>query len=318
MNVTIDAAHLELERIEANLFRGIPESSDMPRVFGGQVIGQALIAALGTLDDMPPAPVAHSLQQAPQSSPQSSSQSSPQSSPQNNPCHSLHGYFLRPGDTSIPILYEVDPIRDGRSFATRRVLAVQRGEAIFNMSASFQTMEDGLSHQIAMPEVPGPDELPSAEEVFEQHRQDFPAEAVAMMERDRPIEMRWVMPLNDFHPEKREPRQQVWLRSKKNPGDALQHHQCLLAYASDMGLLSTSTLPHGMSFASGLMMASLDHAMWFHREFRVDEWVLFAMDSPAASGSRGFNRGNMFARDGTLIASVAQEGLMRVRRAPPA
>jgi acyl-CoA thioesterase-2 len=273
-------AHLDLEQIETNLFRGISESLGPPRVFGGQVIGQALIAALRTVQD--------------------------------RPCHSLHGYFLRPGDPSLPIIYEVDRIRDGNSFTTRRVVAIQKGEAIFNMSASFQVQEEGLSHQEAMPDVPGPDDLPSEEEMFERRRDSLSPEMLKMMQRDRPVEMKRVEEVDYLNPEKREATQHIWFRSKKKLDDDFAQHQCLLAYASDMGLLSTATLPHGMSFMTGLMTASLDHAMWFHREFRFDEWVLIAMDSPAAAGSRGFNRGNMFNEAGTLIASVAQEGLMRV------
>lgn len=272
--------HLDLEQIETNIFRGISESLGPPRVFGGQVIGQALIAALRTVEG--------------------------------RPCHSLHGYFLRPGDPSIPIIYEVDRIRDGKSFTTRRIVAIQKGEAIFTMSASFQVMESGLTHQVDMPDVPRPDELPSEEEVFAARKNDYPEEMLRAMMRDRPVEMKRVEDVNYLNPVKREPSQHIWFRSKKKLGDDIAHHQCLLAYASDMGLLSTATLPHGQSWMTGLMTASLDHAMWFHREFSFDEWVLVAMDSPGAAGSRGFNRGNMFALDGTLIASVAQEGLMRV------
>jgi acyl-CoA thioesterase-2 len=272
--------HLNLEQIETNLFRGISESLGPPRVFGGQVIGQALIAALRTVEG--------------------------------RPCHSLHGYFLRPGDPAIPIIYEVDRIRDGKSFTTRRVVAIQRGEAIFNMSASFQVMEEGLSHQAQMPDVPGPDQLPTEEEMLERRKDKLSAEKLAMMKRERPIEMRRVEEVDYANPEKMDPVQHIWFRSKKKLGDAVSQHQCLLAYASDMGLLSTATLPHGMTFMTGLMTASLDHAMWFHRSFRFDEWVLIAMDSPAAAGSRGFNRGSMFTEDGKMIASVAQEGLIRV------
>jgi acyl-CoA thioesterase-2 len=282
MTATIDSVvqHFDLEQIETNLFRGVSDTLGPPRVFGGQVIGQALIAALRTVES--------------------------------RPCHSLHGYFLRPGDPSIPIVYEVDRIRDGKSFTTRRVVAIQRGEAIFNMSASFQVMEEGLSHQIEMPIVPSPDELPSEEELFERRKSQLSEEMIRMMQRDRPIEMKRVEQVDYLNPEKAEPTQHIWFRAKKGLSNDIAEHQCLLAYASDMGLLSTATLPHGMSFMTGLMTASLDHAMWFHREFRFDEWVLFAMDSPAAAGSRGFNRGNMFSREGLLIASVAQEGLMRL------
>lgn len=272
--------HLDLEQIETNLFRGMSEALGPPRVFGGQVIGQALIAALRTVEG--------------------------------RPCHSLHGYFLRPGDPSIPIIYEVDRIRDGKSFTTRRVVAIQKGEAIFSMSASFQVFEEGLSHQVEMPDVPHPDDLPTEEEMFERRKKDMTPEMITMMKRDRPVEMKCVEDVDYLNPVKGEPVQHIWFRSKKKLGDDNAQHQCLLAYASDMGLLSTATLPHGMSFMTGLMTASLDHSMWFHRDFRFDEWVLIAMDSPTSGGARGFNRGNMFTEDGRLIASVAQEGLMRL------
>ena len=268
---------LNLEQIETNLFRGQSVPMGSPRVFGGQVIGQALIAAHRTVEG--------------------------------RPCHSLHGYFLRPGDPGIPIVYDVDRIRDGRSFTTRRVVAIQKGEAIFNMAASFQVVEEGLTHQMDMPDVPGPDDLPSESERLEAADQERLRE---MMNVERPIEMKRVEPIDYSNPQKRPPWQHTWLRARARLPDDPAMHQCVLAYASDMGILSTCTLPHGMSFMSGLMTASLDHAMWFHRAFRADEWILFAQDSPAASGSRGFNRGAMFTMDGTLVASVAQEGLIRL------
>jgi len=271
---------LDLERIETNLFRGISDSLGPPRVFGGQVIGQALIAALNTVED--------------------------------KPCHSLHGYFLRPGNPSIPIVYEVDRIRDGRSFTTRRVVAVQAGEAIFNMSASFQKMEQGLSHQAKMPNVPDPDEISSDRARLAANLDSLPEDMREMMSRERPIEMKRVEPIDYLNPRKHPPYQHVWVRAGESLPDDTALHQCLLAYASDLGILGTSALPHGKSFLTGLMTASLDHAMWFHRPFRFDEWILFAQDSPAAGGARGFNRGTMFSRDGVLIASVAQEGLIRV------
>jgi acyl-CoA thioesterase-2 len=274
--------HLDLEQIETNLFRGISEQLGPPRVFGGQVIGQALIAALRTVED--------------------------------RPCHSLHGYFLRPGDPTTPIIYEVDRIRDGKSFTTRRVIAIQNGEIIFNMSASFQSFEEGLSHQIEMPKVLGPESLPSEEEMFERREKSMSPEMITLMKRDRPVEMKRVGEYDYINPVKSAPQQCIWFRSKKKLGEDTALHQCLLAYASDKGLMSTATLPHGMSFMTGLMTASLDHSMWFHRDFCFDEWVLIAMDSPVSGGSRGFNRGNIFTEDGRLIASVAQEGLMRLVR----
>lgn len=270
---------LDLEQIDVNLFRGYSTSLGPPRVFGGQVIGQALIAALRTVDE--------------------------------SPCHSLHGYFLRPGDPALPIIYEVDRIRDGKSFTTRRIVAIQNGEAIFSMAASFQRIESGLSHQSDMPTVPAPEDCYSDEDLI-----DDPAiaEQFQTMRANRPIEIRRVEPNSFVKPVAAEPIQHLWLRSKQPLPDDPAIHQCILAYASDMGLLSTCALPHGQSFFTGLQSASLDHAMWFHREFRADEWVLFAMDSPTAGRSRGFNRGKMFTQEGKLIASVAQEGLIREPR----
>lgn len=270
---------LDLEQIETNLFRGYSTLPGPPRVFGGQVIGQALIAASRTVE--------------------------------HRPCHSLHGYFLRPGDPGVPIIFDVDRIRDGRSFTTRRVVAIQKGQAIFSMSVSFQVTEEGLSHQVEMPDVPPPEECLDDTEAFRAHADELPEGVSAHMMRERPIEMRRVEQHSFLKPEKRPPYQHVWLRTRDAVPEDHHLHQCILAYASDMGILSTCTLPHGKSFMTGLMTASLDHAMWFHRPFRIDEWILFAQDSPAAGGSRGFNRGLMFARDGTLIASVAQEGLIR-------
>lgn len=275
---------LDLEVIDTNLFRGLSVNMGMPRVFGGQVIAQALIAASRTVID--------------------------------RPCHSLHGYFLRPGDPSLPIVYDVDRIRDGKSFTTRRVVAIQNGHAIFNMSASFQVVEDGLSHQLKMPDVPGPDECLSDQQMFSGSSVDEWPKEMQRMIAMRPVEIRRVEPYSFIKPVKRPPLQHVWLRTKGEVGDDPMLHQCILAYASDMGILSTSTLPHGKSFLNGLMTASLDHAMWFHQEVKADEWILFAQDSPAAAGSRGFNRGSMFTQDGKLIASVAQEGLMRELQAP--
>ena len=271
--------HLDLEQIETNLFRGISESMASGRVFGGQVIGQALIAALRTVED--------------------------------RPCHSLHGYFLRPGDPDLPIIYEVDRIRDGGSFTTRRVVAIQKGEAIFTMNTSFHIHEEGLAHQVGMPDVPLPDELPTEAEVLERNKHLYSDDMLRFQQRDRPIEMRRVEPVNYARPEKMPPVQHIWYRSKKPLGDDYARHQCLLAYASDMGLLSTAQLPHGRSWMTGLMTASLDHSMWFHKPFSFDEWILIAMESTASAGSRGFIRASMFTQQGELIGSVAQEGLMR-------
>ncbi len=274
--------HLDLEQIETNLFRGISESMASGRVFGGQVIGQALIAALRTVED--------------------------------RPCHSLHGYFLRPGDPDLPIIYEVDRIRDGGSFTTRRVVAIQKGEAIFTMNTSFHIHEEGLAHQVGMPDVPLPDELPTEAEVLERNKHLYSDDMLRFQQRDRPIEMRRVEPVNYARPEKMPPVQHIWYRSKKPLGDDYARHQCLLAYASDMGLLSTAQLPHGRSWMTGLMTASLDHSMWFHKPFSFDEWILIAMESTASAGSRGFIRASMFTQQGELICSVAQEGLMRLAK----
>ena len=270
---------LDLEQIETNLFRGTSEDLGTPRVFGGQVIGQALIAALRTVEG--------------------------------RHCHSLHGYFLRPGDPKRPIIYEVDRIRDGRSFTTRRVVAIQAGQAIFNMSCSFQLLEAGLSHQSEMPGVPLPDDIPDDTDAMAARLEQFPPMMREMMMRQSPIELKRVEPIDFLNPVKRAPKQHTWFRARHPLGDDIAMHQCMLAYASDMGILSTCTLPHGKSFLTGLMTASLDHAMWFHRPFRFDEWILFEQDSPAAGGARGFNRGSMFTEAGLLIASVAQEGLIR-------
>ncbi|MFT5015029.1 MAG: acyl-CoA thioesterase-2 [Patiriisocius sp.] len=275
---------LDLEQIDVNLFRGQSTSMGGPRVFGGQVLGQALIAALRTVLD--------------------------------RPCHSLHGYFLRPGDPNIPIIYEVDRIRDGKSFATRRIVAIQKGEAIFSMAASFQVEEQGLSHQDQMPDVPPPDSCYSEDDLFADNLAGNPElqEQMKAMRMNRPIEMRRVEPISFVNPVAGEPIQHTWFRSKQALPDDPAIHQCILTYASDMGLLSTSALPHGQSFFTGLQSASLDHVMWYHRSFRADEWVLFAMDSPTSGGARGFNRGKMYTEDGVLIASVAQEGLIREPR----
>ncbi len=274
---------LDLEPLEHNLFRGMSPQVGWQRVFGGQVIGQALVAASRTVED-------------------------------SRQVHSLHGYFMRPGDPAVPIIYEVDRIRDGRSFTTRRVVAIQHGKAIFSMSASFQVPEEGLEHQITMPDVPGPDELPSEAELKEKFLAVAPEPVRRYWERERPIEMRPVDLRHYFSRDMLEPVQHVWVRATGAlPADA-RIHQCVLAYASDMTLLDTSLFAHGRSvFSKDMQCASLDHAMWFHRPFKADEWLLYATDSPSASGSRGFNRGMLYDREGHLVASVAQEGLIRLR-----
>ncbi|HTF35935.1 MAG TPA: acyl-CoA thioesterase II [Myxococcota bacterium] len=273
---------LDLEELEVNIFRGRSPKEDRQRVFGGQVAGQALVAAGRTVEQ--------------------------------SVVHSLHAYFLRPGDPKIPILYEVDRIRDGKSFTTRRVVAIQHGAAIFHLSASFQRPEQGLEHQIPMPETPDPEELPAGKGRFAKAPPDLPEEMRKWLQRPRPIEIRPVEPMEYFRPEKRPPHQRVWIRADGKLPDDLMLHQCVVAYASDMTLLDTATLPHAISwFDPRFQMASLDHAMWFHRPFRADEWLLYAQESPSASGARGFTQGRLFTRDGTLVVSVVQEGLIRMR-----
>jgi acyl-CoA thioesterase-2 len=274
---------LDLEELERNIFRGLSPKVGWQRVFGGQVIGQALVAAARTVEG--------------------------------RPVHSLHCYFLRPGDPTIPILYEVDRIRDGKSFATRRVVAIQHGEAIFTMAASFQIDEPGLDHQIEMPDVLPPEKLPSEAELKEAYLHNAPENVRRYWQHPRPIELRPVDLRHYISREPLEPSQFVWVRATGKLPDDPDIHRCVLAYASDMTLLDTSLFAHGRSiFDPDLQPASLDHAMWFHRPFRADEWLLYAEDSPSASGARGFNRGSLFTRDGRLVASVAQEGLIRVRK----
>jgi acyl-CoA thioesterase-2 len=273
---------LELEQLEVNLFRGESRDIGSAQVFGGQVLGQALTAASRTVDG--------------------------------RIVHSLHAYFLRRGDFNAPIVYEVDRSRDGHSFSNRRVIAIQHGEQIFNMTASFQVVEDGLEHQFEMPNVPPPEELPDMLEVLRPMVDRLPERVKRFVEKPRPFEFRMVQPFPDLiAPSKHPPARQVWLRLPDRIPDDESLHRRLLAYVSDYYLLDTAVLPHGMSFLSAkAVMASIDHAMWFHRPLRVDEWLLYALDSPSSSGARGFGRGSVFARDGRLVASTAQEGLIRV------
>lgn len=273
---------LDLEPLENNLFRGLSPQVGWQRVFGGQVVGQALVAAARTVEC--------------------------------RAVHSLHGYFMRPGDPAVPIIYQVERIRDGKSFTTRRVVAIQHGEAIFSMSASFQIDEGGLEHQIAMPEVPAPEDLPSEAELKEAYLHAAPEPIRRYWLRERPIEIRPVDIGHYLRRDRSDPTQQVWVRTTGPLPDDPDVHRCILAYASDMTLLDTSLFAHGrMIFDPGIQAASLDHALWFHRPFRADEWLLYAEDSPSASGGRGFTRGSLFSRDGRLVASVVQEGLIRLR-----
>jgi acyl-CoA thioesterase II len=270
---------LDLEPIEVNIFRGLSPDEDRQRVFGGQVAGQALVAAARTVDP-------------------------------DRSVHSLHAYFLRPGDPTVPILYEVDRIRDGRSFTTRRVVAIQHGRAIFNLAASFHVDEPGLDHQFEMPAVPEPESLPTFRERMAPY-QDIIGD---WYHRPRPIDMRHVGEAPAPGTE-HEPRltQQVWLRADGTLPDDPVLHTCVVVYASDMTLLDTTLLPHGMVWSGGrVMMASLDHAMWFHRPFRADEWLLYDHDTPSTSGARGLARGSIYTADGQLGVSVVQEGLIRL------
>jgi acyl-CoA thioesterase-2 len=277
---------LDLEPLEVNLFRGRSPQSRWQRVFGGQVIGQALVAACRTVEDV----IAR-------------------------PPHSLHAYFLLGGDPKVPIIYEVDRIRDGKSFTTRNVKAIQHGHAIFSMSVSFHLSEPGLTHQVKMPDVPKPDQLPSDEELKDRIYPLLPEPARRYYERERPIEFRPVEFSRYLGEKSENGRFDIWIRATGRLPDEPAIHQCVLAYASDMMLLDAALIPHGRSvFSEDIMAASLDHALWFHRPFRADEWLLYAQDSPSLADSRGFSRGLIFASDGTLVASVAQEGLLRQRR----
>ena len=275
---------LDLEPLEHNLFRGRSPQVGWQRVFGGQVIGQALVAASRTVEE-------------------------------GRFVHSLHGYFMRPGDPSVPIIYEVDRIREGKSFTTRRVVAIQHGHAIFSMSGSFQLPEEGLEHQAEMPDVPDPDDLMSEDQLKQMVMASAAPDSVkAYWQRERPIEMRPVSLKHYVSREPLDPVQHVWFRATGPVPDQRAIQKCVLAYASDMTLLDTSLFAHGRSiFDRDLQVASLDHARWFHRPVQVDQWLLYAQDSPNASGSRGFNRGSIFSRDGRLVASTAQEGLIRLR-----
>ena len=269
---------LDIEPIEVNIFRGVSPDEHRQRVFGGQVAAQALMAAGRTVD--------------------------------RGRVHSLHSYFLRPGDPNVPILYEVDRIRDGRSFTTRRVVAIQHGHAIFNMAASFHVQEEGaFDHQAPMPVVPAPDTLPTLRDLLEPYR----AELADWFARPHPIDARHVGELPWMQHESREPVQRVWIRADGALPDDPLLHSCIATYASDMSLFDTMLAAHDVRWDDAEFMgASLDHCMWFHRPFRADDWLLYDMDSPNAYGARGLARGLLFRNDGTLAVSVVQEGLMRL------
>ena len=274
---------LDLEPIEVNLFRGISPKVGWQRVFGGQVIGQALVAAQRTVEAQ-------------------------------RKVHSLHGYFMRPGDPESPIIYEVDRIRDGGSFTTRRVVAIQHGHAIFSMSASFQIEESGLEHAIDMPDVPRPEQLASEKELAEQFIDHAPENVRKYWQRERPIELRPTDLTHYISRKKLPPRQHVWFRATGPLPDNPAIQAAVLAYASDMTLLDTSLYAHGRAvFDPALQVASLDHAMWFHRPINMEKWHLYTQDSPNSSGARGFTRGSIYSEDGELVASAAQEGLIRLR-----
>lgn len=275
---------LDLERLEVNIFRGVSPQNGWQRVYGGQVLGQALVAAGRTVEE-------------------------------NRPAHSLHGYFLLAGDPTHPILYEVERIRDGGNFTTRRVKAIQHGRAIFAMSVSFHKDEEGYEHASAMPDVPPPESLPSAKERVSELIDALPAPMRNYWLRENPIELRPVdvsrYLSRDAHP----PRQDIWLKANGQLADDPLLHQCVLAYASDFTLLDTALIAHGkLLFDPDIQLASLDHSLWFHRPFRADDWLLYTQDSPNAAGARGFCRGSFYTRDGKLVASTAQEGLIRKRQ----
>ncbi len=272
---------LDLRAIETNVFVGNSQDLGFKSLFGGQVLGQALVASSRTVET-------------------------------DRHIHSLHGYFLRAGNPNEPIYYEVDLIRSGKSFSTRRVVAKQGGLAIFSMSASFQTVETGFEHQTEKPSVPGPDGILSELQQILNVKDKIPNPIRDKLTADRPIEIRVVDPVDYFAPHKRPPLKYSWFKASAKLCDDPLIHTAMLAYASDFGLATTSMLPHGVTFFDPrVQVASLDHAMWFHRPFRLDEWLLYVKDSPSASAGRGFNRGQIFTKDGILVASVAQEGLIR-------
>lgn len=273
---------LTLERLEENLFRGQSRDIGTKYVFGGQVLGQSLSAAQHTVDD-------------------------------NRAVHSIHAYFLRAGDINAPIVFDVDRARDGHSFSVRRVTAIQHGQPILVFAASFQKAENGVNHQFHIPEVPQPEDIPTQKPPSPEIMAQLSPKMQRWLSRMGPFDMRPVYPRDDLNPSKQPPYQQVWFKLHRTIGDDVNMHRAMLAYASDFYLLGTSTFPHAISYYQpNVQMASLDHALWFHRPFRIDDWLLYSLDSPSASGARGLARGSIFTRDGQLVASVAQEGLIRV------
>jgi acyl-CoA thioesterase-2 len=280
-------ALLDLEPLEHNIYRGRNRDVGTRRIFGGQVLAQALVAAQRTVDP-------------------------------DRPVHSMHGYFILAGDLSVPVVYFVDRLRDGGSFTTRRVTAIQHGQAIFNLSASFHRREPGLSHHVEMPDVPPPESLKGELDIIRERADEIPLRLRPVMTQERPLDFRPVEGEDPFETIVRPPRRALWVRTEGALDDDPLHHRAVLAYASDYGLIVTALRPHGRSVRDPRMMvASLDHSLWFHRDFRVDEWLLYVVDAPVSAGGRGFARGTYFTRDGELVASVAQEGLIRVRRDEP-
>ena len=273
---------LKLTQLDEFVFEGCSQDLGFKNVFGGQVCGQALMAAYQSVTD--------------------------------RCAHSMHGYFLRPGDHSLPIQYEVQLLRDGGNFSARRVIARQHDKEIFTLNASFQSAEQGFNHQFVMPATSDPEVLLSELEMRRRFKHLIPEKIRDQFTRDRPIEIRPVNPINYANPDVRAPYKQNWFRAVAAVPDNLALHQCILTYASDFGLLGTSLLPHGVCFAQrDMQVASIDHAIWFHRPFRIDEWLLYDMDSPSASQGRGFNRGNIYNQQGQMVASVCQEALIRKR-----
>lgn len=275
---------LEVETLDTDLYRGRRNPGGRGRVFGGQVIAQALMAATGSIDD-------------------------------DKTAHSLHAYFMRPGDEDLPIIYRVERDHDGGSFATRRIIAIQKGKPILNMAASFQRPEEGLSHQAEMPDAPDPETLPPETELAQKYRDCLPDPVFEFITRRRPIEIRHIGEWAAAEPKKRPPQQSLWFRAAGPVGDDPAMHRAVLSYASDMALMGACMLPHGISWMTHKMQtASLDHAVWLHDSFRADEWLLYATDSPWSGGGRGFNRGQIFTRDGRLVASTTQEALIRMKK----
>jgi acyl-CoA thioesterase II len=273
---------LDLEPIEENIYRGQNRDIGTGRIYGGQVMAQALVAAARTVEP-------------------------------DRPAHSMHGYFILAGDLKIPVVYFVDRLRDGKSFTTRRVTAIQHGRAIFNMSSSFHHPEEGVAHQGEMPDVPAPETVRPEVELLREISDRIPEQLRAVLTQDRPLDIRPIDPVDPFDPAPTPPTRRFWVRVRGELGDSPLDHQAVLAYASDYGLLGAALQPHALSYRNpNVMVASLDHSIWFHRPFRVDEWLLYDVESPAAFGARGFARGSYFTQSGELVASVAQEGLVRV------